>query len=321
MPTATGKIVGESIAAYHAADSVSNSKLKVFASSPLLYFKTYVRPAIKREDDEAQCLSLGSALGAMVEGGVDCFDRSFAVNREFPNFKTQAAKDWKAAAEGEGKTVLSLDELATVSAMYRSLCANPDAAAVILDGEPEVTFRLQLDAFSVQARPDRWHEKPVTLSDGITRPVLIGELKTTASLSPSDFTNFLRQYNDLGYYRQAALYREVVATVMGLDVLPELLYVVVENCEPYRCRVFAPDAVSLNLARAEILDQLRELRHCYQSGDWSSGDAGIFPLSLPAYAVRTKLAALEAKTNLPALPEYAGVLGGSLGVAAGGAGS
>lgn len=301
----TGTIFGEDIDAYHEQDAVSHSKLKALDDCPLLYFRKYVARTIPDDFERKAAQSVGTAIHALLEGGQTSFNHQVAVNRKFKDFKTAEARDWRDTQLLTGKVVLTKAELGTVLSMHASILAHPDASQLLLEGQPEVTFRLALEKFHVQARADRWHPKGIklpSLPDRPLRPTIV-DLKSTASLAADGFETFQKAFRDRKYYRQAALYREVVASVEGLTELPDFFYVVTENCEPFNTVVFEPDRESMALARKEILGQLRTLRDCYTTGIWPGQPSGVVSLGLDQWYVRKTALAIPAER--PALTDSA----------------
>lgn len=294
-----GKINDEPNSEYHAADVWSNSKLRDFVRQPQYAYRKHVEKSIAPEPfNPGRDLLIGLALHSLVEGGISTFTRDFAVNRQFKDWRTDAAKAWRSAQNALGKRVLDTDDLTDLLRMHASICANPDAAALLIEGgEPEVTFRLGLDKFAVQCRTDRWHDSVKLPSLPEICGPTIAEIKSTASVSAGEFTNFQDQFQSLEYYRQAALYREVVATVLGLERLPELFYVALENSEPFSCVVFRPEESALNLARREIMETLLTLRRCYETGVWPGAPTGILPVGLKRWFVQKQSEALALRTS------------------------
>ena len=114
---------------------------------------------------------------------------------------------------------------------------------------------------------------------------IVVELKSAAEVSPEGFAQAAMRW---GYHRQACYLSDGIAALTGER--PRVLIVAVQKTPPFVCRVFEFDADSLAAGRREVLEGLRQLRRCQETGDWSEpGEHEITTLRLPVKTEPIKL--------------------------------
>jgi hypothetical protein len=263
------KILGEPIHTYHAHDAVSSTRLNVFHNSPLAYFEQYVTkttpPVDKWEFD------FGQAFHALVEGE-EAFQR-YVVPMKFDDFRTNAARAWRDEMKVANKLILTAEEIVKLTKMKARVQTHPIAAQLIADTEAEVTWRRSYGKFTIQCRTDRWGGSPreIVLPNKSTLqlPCWFVDFKTTASIP-----QFRKKWIDLGYARQKVFYTETILACQSLDAPKEdipradTFWIVSESEPPHECRVFNLGPSSCDVARAEVMTDLKMLRHAYETGAW-----------------------------------------------------
>jgi hypothetical protein len=274
----------ETIDAYHRHDAISNSKLKTFRRSPLLYHKAYVERSVQIADSDA--LRVGRAFDCLLFDGRDVYQRIYAVKPQtYENEKgevkkwTRSAKvceRWEDAQTMLGRTVISHEHGLLCQKMLVAVQSNPFARALLSQGAPQLTFRRHALAFGleVQTRPDWFSEKPIDIPElGLTsngRPYIV-DLKTT-----EDFDDWY-QVNDPEsprtgkaviknrYDMQAALGQWIIAQEVG----PTAHFLLVqEKAEPTRTATVCMDDEYLDMAFAEVSLDLNRLRACKDRNVW-----------------------------------------------------
>lgn len=263
------KILGLDIFEYHQHEAVSSTKLDTFHDSPIAYFEQFVTKVMPPK--ESWAFDFGQAHHCHMESA-DSF-AAHVVEMQFPDFRTNKAKEWREAMKAARKLILTAEELAALRKMKAKIDAHPIAAQLLADTEAEVTFRRSFGKFTVQCRADRWSDRPreITLPGGQTLllPSHFVDFKTTTSIA-----QFRKNWINFGYARQRCFYAECILSCLSCDnpigdiARPEAFWIVSESEPPHECRVFSLGAESIHVARAEVMMDLKALRHCYESGEW-----------------------------------------------------
>ncbi|MGQ3289063.1 PD-(D/E)XK nuclease-like domain-containing protein [Sphingopyxis sp.] len=188
------------------------------------------------------------------------------------------------AAENEGFTVLSPDDLAQLHAMRDAIRAHP-AAGVLLDGEgvaeASVYWTDEATGELCRCRPDRWRK------DGI-----LVDLKSTLDASPEGFAKSLANYR---YHVQAPWYLGGARAAYEAGQLPDdwqapraFAFIAVEKSAPYAVAVYTLDAATMELGAAQMRANLDTLAECRRTGVWPGYGDKIANLSLPDWYLRQK---------------------------------
>jgi exodeoxyribonuclease VIII len=280
-----GKL-NESIAAYHSSGAVSSTSLKVFASSPLLYFQRFIEKSLKRPEDEPHEFLIGHASHTLLLEPTEYFKRYYVVP-EGVGAKSAADKALRAklAAENPGKYELAHDDHQLNTKLVASVLSHPEASRLLAGGESEVSWRLQGQCFAVQARTDRFNLNGWPDAGW----PFICDLKTCASLKDDSPKSFRRTFWGYGYHISAQIYREVVANVLGIkpdEPRPRFYWIAVEKEPPYGVEVFEIDDLAYDLAARQVHDLFTRLRKCHQTGVWPGSPTEVQVLTPPAWLTR-----------------------------------
>lgn len=299
-----GEIPDEPIDLYHATDAVSHSKLNVFRRSAELYRQAYVAKTLPQEEP-GKPLIIGSALHSYLNDGHASFARSFVVipqdaprrptrmqrSAKKPSPDTLAAIAFWDAVEREadegGKSIISAEDLRLIEQMLAAVARNAFACELLTDPatECEVTYRKKMAHFAVQCRPDARNHAGNDATEG--RPYIV-DIKTTPSLHDGDFATFAKSFQNFGYHRQAAFYREVYCEVMDLPAetrRPDFYFIAIEKEPPFECVVYPVSDTALAVAEREVIADLKRLRACYESNTWPRLPALGAPLELSPFYV------------------------------------
>lgn len=297
--TAPGCYVGMPMSAYHAqptdGPSVSSTGLRtIWAESPAHFFaKSSLNPNRKPEPDK-EAFKLGRLAHKLLLEGRDGFDEEFVIRPDrWADWRTDAAKAWRAEQVLAGKTVITEDDLATVTGMAENLARLPLVKAGILDGKVERSL-IWKDAETgiwLKSRPD-------VIPNG---SALVADLKSTASVTDDALAKSLGSF---GYHCQGALVGDGMKQVLGIE-MEAFALVWSESSDPYCARVttLTPE----DLARGEQQNRaaLRTIARCLETGIWP-GPGGeredAIYLQLPAWAAKRidqqlEVAAAEANDN------------------------
>lgn len=196
------------------------------------------------------------------------------------SWSTNAAKDARTAARGQGKVALLTKDLARAQAMRDAVHADPLARAVLtMPGAPERTlaWREDVDGEPVWCRAmlDRW---PDPTAFGGASPVAV-DLKTTDSVSDEHLTKTIWQY---GYAQQRDFYVRGYTAVHG--VVPAFLFVFVQKDPPHLVRVVDLDIELERIGRERNDQALRIWQACRESGEWPGYGEDIALIGAPRWA-------------------------------------
>ena len=262
--TRTGIHAGVDEAEYHASEGLSVSGAKRILDSPARYRWERDNPPQKSVFDfghAAHKKVLGVGL-EIVACPTDLLAKNGAAS-------TAAAKEWIAAARAEGKVVLKAEEIATIDAMAAAIEDNPDAVALLTEGEPETSFSWTDEATGVllRGRAD-W----ITTYGGV--PVVV-DYKTTTDANPESFR---WEAGRLNYHMQDAWYREGLTHLTGEP--HAFVFIVQEKTAPYFVSVVELDDDARDIGAQRNGVARRIYQHCLATDTWPAYP-GIHRVSIP----------------------------------------
>jgi len=242
---------------YHAkADRFfSSHQLKDFIKCPWLHRKKALGLI---PDKTTPAYLIGTATHVRILEGRDAYEAAFAFGgpinprTEKPyGSSTKAFAEW---AEAQGKPVLSHDQAELIEQLAAGVAMNEEAVDLLLYGRSEGVVRAGYCGVPCQIRIDWLHPHR-----GIV------DLKTC-----EDVDWFLADARRLGYHRQVAFYRAVLAQALDGLLVPVHL-IAVEKKEPFRCGVWQVSEDSLAIAQQEIETALRQYHICKKNDHWPTG--------------------------------------------------
>lgn len=251
-----------SMADYHSdcctGPSVSNSGLKtLWDASPAHYWNdSYLNPHRKPDEDDRPHFTLGRAAHHLLFLGRKGFDDEFVTRPEkWRDYRTDAAKAWKAEQIAAGKTIITDTELEQIAGMARALADHPLVKAGILDGyvERSLVWKDQTGVW-LKSRPDCI---PNDSGD-------VADLKTTTSVRTDDLRRTLGAFL---YPMQGALTAMAFDKVLGRP-LQTFSLVFVETKPPHCVRVVTikPDDIERGLK--QVRTAVNTFADCWASGHW-----------------------------------------------------
>lgn len=241
------------------------------------------------------------------------------------NGRTKACREWKAAKEAEGLTVMTPEEHAVASepkpwnwnsetckTWLRDLPAgieaisvsrNRDArhAAAMLMARPE--FAEMMDGAQTQVAVRMDFPEAVTRQPGIIRgkamldivPARGGkwghclvDLKTTGKLD--DIRQMERTIYERGYHAQAAFYRDMWEIVTG-ENREEFAFVFQQIAAPYEVAVVVLNKKALGIGREWYMSAIQKWAECVARNEWPSPWNGVHRVGVPDWAERIEQAA------------------------------
>jgi hypothetical protein len=191
----------------------------------------------------------------------------------YPDWRTGAAKEARAAARAAGRIPLLPHQADQIVAMCEAVRSQLPALEVdptpLVEGTPEQTIVWTMQDVLCRARLDFLHHDLRAVDD----------VKTTArSANPATFARNLFAY---GYDVQAAFYLRGLEALHG--VRPEWRWLVVETTAPYALSVVTPGPDVLTLADAKIDHALALWARCLASGDWPGYTRKMATAGLPPW--------------------------------------
>ncbi len=193
---------------YHANEAYGSSAINDYIKSPAL---AHWRKSHNTKSTAA--MQIGTAFHELCQG---TFEDHYEVGPDVD----RRTKVWKEAVGQSDKRLITPVDFNILRLMHGKLLSNAYASELIQDAEYETTFRMPYKNISIQCRADALH-----------RWSHIVDIKTT-----QDVDSFEKSVVHFGYFRQAALYRFIIAEACG-KLLP-FTFVVCEKQAPFRCIVF-----------------------------------------------------------------------------------
>ncbi len=251
-----GVLTAEPAEEYHAkADRyLSSHQLLDFMACPWLYRKKQLGLIA---DTDTPALLVGRAAHVRILEGRDAYEQQFALGGPINpktgkpyGANTKAFARW---AEGEGKPVLSHDQVELIEKMASGVAQNDAAVELLLYGRSEGVVRAVYCEAACQVRLDWLHPHR-----GLV------DLKTTA-----DLTWFENEAKRRRYANQVAFYQAVLAEV--IDLFVPVYLVAVEKTEPFRCGVWRVSDDLLTIARQENEHAVERLRRAWETDEFPTG--------------------------------------------------
>jgi hypothetical protein len=264
---------------YHGANlcenpSISSSGLrKIVNASPAHYFCGSPYNPDRIEQKETEALTFGRAAHHLLLGEDD-FNTLYVVRPDkWDSWRSDAAKQWKAAQEAQGRTVLLPGQLETIRGIARSLGYHPLIDAGILNGaiEQTIVWRCKDTGVWLKARPDAIPNDAGDFAD----------LKTTISVQSADLARAIAEH---GYHQQAALIAAGWHALTGNDIA-SFSFVFVEKSPPYCARIITLKDDDLARGERQNFVATKIFADCMASGEWPGpGGADAEYLALPTWA-------------------------------------
>ena len=242
--------------------SISSSGLRtIIQKSPLHYwYNSPLNPDRAEEDDdeESTYMRVGKAAHTLLLEP-DLF-RSMFVTRPgcWADWRTNAAKTWRAEKIAEGFTVLSPAEMEQIIGIHDALKKHPLYREGLLEGDIEraLIWRDSKTGVWLKARPDALPRGSTILSD----------VKVTTDCRDDKIT---RKIFDMGYDMQLALGGIGMKRVLNRDI-DEFVIVAVESKKPHGIRIAAIDHDEIYRATCLLRKALDDFAECYRTGEWPS---------------------------------------------------
>lgn len=289
MPEWTGTFAGEGLYPdlpedlYHRdvvpEGSLSNSGAKLLLPpSPPAKFK-YARDHGSRS---SKSMDTGTRVHALVLGKGE----EHLELLDFPNYRTDKAKDARDAAIANGKIPTLPQEWEEAKEIAAAVLGHPTTGGLFTDGDAEVSMFWVDPEFGIWLRGRMDY---LIYVDG--RPTIV-DFKTTKDAGPDEWAKSV--YN-FGYYRQDPWYREGLAACLKCEPDEiDFAFAVVETDPPYLVATYyisdggpgeygapTPDDVGLGREHNRIAREVYAA--CAESGNWPGYSEEIERLELPHF--------------------------------------
>ena len=260
---------------YHALPGASASRLrKLWQSTP-----GHLKAEMDAPRENTPALKLGTLAHAVILEPDKPLPKLVTPPDEYApgkkwTYAATACKEWRAAQERAGNTVLTADEYDSLFGMVRSIAEHPLAASTLECGRSELTCLVHdsANAVDVRCRLD-------FVPDG--RDFLV-DFKTAQSASEHDFE---RHAFSLGYHIQAALYLDVWNALAGADdARTGFRFVVTEKAPPYAVNIFDASPEFIACGRADYKRALATFARCVAEDHWPAYSPDVKTLGLPRFA-------------------------------------
>ena len=261
---------------YHADQSIGHSGILKMLKSP-----AHLRETLDHPQPPTLAMAFGSAVHTYVLEP-ERFSEEFVVAEKFDR-RTKEGREAAARFEeaNQGKTLISPEDLATLSLMRAAVLAHQGAASLLEQGEAELSAFWSDSATGIacRGRPDWFNGMAIV------------DLKSCIDASSRGFS---RAIANLGYDVQAAFYVDGIKRVTGME-LP-FLFVAVEKEAPHAVAVYRADPEIIEIGRKKYQAALQLLKWCQESGTWPAYQpAGeVEPISLPRWAANAEALEFDA---------------------------
>jgi hypothetical protein len=282
-----------------AGPSISSSGIRTIEAKSLLhFFKDWYGNPNRKEPETKAFFSVGKAVHSL-SGGEEKFAEQFVVRPdEWADWKTKAARDWRAMQELDGKTVLAPADIDQIRGMVMQLAAHPTIQAGILNGLIEHSIfwfeDITLDGGEVvrvwfKSRPD---VIPIDSFMGV-------DLKTTTDASPLACR---RAVTDYGYHIQLGMVHEGLLKVANHRLTDHVL-VFIEKTDPWALNHKPIPDVDIEYGRRQLIRASRKFAQALHDNIWHGYEDDEVEGGLMPYA-RDRLAKEADNKLLPPIPDH-----------------
>jgi exodeoxyribonuclease VIII len=231
---------------YQDTEYVSNSMLSHLTGKSPEYF----RFAMDNPQPSTPAMKFGSALHMNVLQPEE-FSERYAISPKFDKRTKQGKID---AAEfvkaNMFKTVITEEEYHLVEQMTDKLMRDPDAKALLTNGDKEQIIAWENEEYGVKCRG---------MLDVFNRDAnIIVDLKTTQDSSYNGFASSVRKYK---YYKQAAFYMDAVRA-------NEFYIVAIEKSPPFSINIIQLSDDLLDKGRELYNRDLEVYKYCMDNDYW-----------------------------------------------------
>lgn len=241
---------------YNQAEGIRRSDLWKMEDSPEK-FKYFLEHPV----EQTPAMAFGSACHKATLEPED-FGNEYAVAPNVDKRTKEGKETWaKFLDENDGKTVISMDDVAVIGEMKMALCNCPLAKKLLWGkGESEVPF--------FWTDPDTGEKCKIKVDRIVkmNRKYFVIDYKTCQS---AETRRFNHDVFSLGYYMQAGMYCEGVKAAKKLRKLPGFIFVAQEKKPPYSVNVIEVPSEIMKIGVNKFHDLLEKYHQCKAVDIWA----------------------------------------------------
>ena len=264
--------------------SLNNSGIKILLGESPLDF-AYQHPRLNPDAVDKAADTAAKRRGDIVHQIALGKGRGFEVG-DFPDWRTKAAKEFKAAAEAEGRTPVLRSAFEEAEIMAEVII---ERVKRILDGasyltEVPIVWREETPAGEIYCRGmlDIWCEERATILDPKVT-ALLGSGKPGEEKINKHMVNMAWDYQ-AGFYS-----RGVERLLPDLEGKVRFGNLMVKPEAPFTSRLLYPDMIARRTALFEIRPALELFAKCQAAGRWPGYPEEGEELCLPSYVENRRL--------------------------------
>lgn len=256
---------------YHAILAMSAGGLKRMHQSPAHFYGMQLDPN-RPSGEPTPAMKNGTLVHCALFEPASLSER-YVVKPEGFDGRTKEGKAWVAAVP-QGVEIADAVQMAAALAQAASIRRLPDVAALMVNGQPEVSaFWIdELTGELCKCRPD-WVSPA---GDG----VILVDGKTCQDASAQGFSRSIWNFD---YHLQAAWYSDGYERATRQKVLG-FVFAAVESAWPHAAAAYILDDDVLDRARTENRRLLDLYAECKRTNTWPGYPAEIQSISLPKWA-------------------------------------
>lgn len=271
---------------YFEHKGISNSKIKDFERSPLLFYQKHVINSLEEPDKD--CYRIGRAAHCLALEP-EKFNERFIIlpeiNRKTKEGKAQFA-EWQQKAKDNNSDIITIEEHDKFKKMAEMLLSKNIGSLIFehADFEREIYLTCPITGLERKIKPDICipPNKIDILPFG-----LLADYKTTQDARTEAFTKSIW---NLKYDYQDAYYTETWCYHYGLNPdseMPPFIFIPVEKTLPHDCNFIDLEPVDRIMTRDNVIRPiLRQIAECYQTNNWHGYDDSVKRASKPNYIYR-----------------------------------
>lgn len=254
-------------ATYHALPALSSGGIKTLIQEcPAVFFHEYLNPETEEEDSTK--FDIGTVAHLIWLEPHLMAERLVLIDADA--YRSNAAKDARAAALAAGKTPLLKKHMPKIEAM-RAVLERELPPGLMRGGKAERSYiwRDPKTGVVLKARPDWVRDDDM----------LIVDYKTSGSAKPS---NFERRIWDVGHHIQARDYLD--GHMLLTKRRARWLWVVQATEAPNLVSIFEPTPGLLEMAAEDVRDAIDQYAECSRTGEWPSYTSTVQQVGPPGWA-------------------------------------
>lgn len=203
----------------------------------------------------------------------EAFDEQYIVS-PYDDFRTGAAKDWRAEQEAAGMSVIKQSELDMAGEQLAAVMSHPGAAKLIHGSRKQVAFRHKT-AYPFDAKglidiaPD--------CGD------MLVDIKTCQSSALESGWALSRYIFDWGYHIQAGAYCQGWSEASGEEVF-KFKFIFITSAPPFRVAVIDLPLAAILFGAGQYNDSMKRFAECLERDEWPGMWDNEVTLDIPPHA-------------------------------------